>query len=802
MRVGPVRGWCLGLMLVLVAVGGCVEKASFAVGDVGDVGVMDASDASGSSDIEGIDGVVDGEVGEQDVKDAADDVEIASADIMDVGLDELDAEVDDASDVELVDAVDATDDEVDSEDVFDVDEVDLPPCEPSCEGIECGDDGCGGECWFVEHPCEGPDCEDQVCQDDNQCTVNFCNQNGQCDWSLAELAECCDDHEDCRPGGLWDDENPSTLDYCEDYQCVHESNPTYCDDSGAFPCAADSDVCTEDLCDLDLNVCVHNTIEDCCYNDGECDDGNVCTLDNCSMPQGYPTCVHTNIPGECDDQVACTVDDTCTDGTCAGSSADDLCNDSNECTTDACDPILDCQHDAVEDALPCGQFPLEQCLSGTCSCTPDCVDKQCGPDGCGGTCGQCGPDQVCISGVCPAEGFQCDDGNNVPWDGCTYGQVTEYVLVECEECTEPAVAIRQDGVAVVTWSQKILGDGATQEFDVFAQLFSEAGLPISSVIAVSTSNDGYQGNPDVAFLSGDGFVVVWDSSQESVSLDGDGGAVLAQRFDGQGEAEGSEFVVNQTTTGDQREPTVIVVPSGEVLFAWSDYSGGYGSGNVRGRVYSESFVQVTGENQWSPTNLNGQETRPRMHLASNGDTILSWGGTSIGLIGLQRVSATGELVGDNGYLLDTQGFFGNSLAVDAVGNIVVVWDHFQIGKKHEIRGQALHPWLAADGEALILSDDPETQQYSPRVVSTGIDQFFVLWSGNSSGIGDGLLMRGFNPSDGTVEEISLVSDVHPVMNHSNLSLSLMQDGEFIAVWSCSAGLCAQRFDAEGSRVYR
>ena len=29
------------------------------------------------------------------------------------------------------------------------------------------------------------------------------------------------------------------------------------------------------------------------------------------------------------------------------------------------------------------------------TCTPDCLARECGPDGCGGTCGTCGADQVC-----------------------------------------------------------------------------------------------------------------------------------------------------------------------------------------------------------------------------------------------------------------------------------------------------------------------------------------------------------------------------------------------------------------------
>ena len=37
---------------------------------------------------------------------------------------------------------------------------------------------------------------------------------------------------------------------------------------------------------------------------------------------------------------------------------------------------------------------------GTCTCTPDCTGKACGDDGCGGSCGDCASDQTCTSGAC------------------------------------------------------------------------------------------------------------------------------------------------------------------------------------------------------------------------------------------------------------------------------------------------------------------------------------------------------------------------------------------------------------------
>lgn len=46
------------------------------------------------------------------------------------------------------------------------------------------------------------------------------------------------------------------------------------------------------------------------------------------------------------------------------------------------------------------------------SCTPDCTGKTCGDDGCGGSCGSCEWDNICVDGQCcaPDVGKACGCG--------------------------------------------------------------------------------------------------------------------------------------------------------------------------------------------------------------------------------------------------------------------------------------------------------------------------------------------------------------------------------------------------------
>lgn len=50
----------------------------------------------------------------------------------------------------------------------------------------------------------------------------------------------------------------------------------------------------------------------------------------------------------------------------------------------------------------CGVCPDQQptCVDGECTCIPECDNRNCGPDACGGICGVCAPLEQCVAGQC------------------------------------------------------------------------------------------------------------------------------------------------------------------------------------------------------------------------------------------------------------------------------------------------------------------------------------------------------------------------------------------------------------------
>ena len=129
--------------------------------------------------------------------------------------------------------------------------------------------------------------------------------------------------------------------------------------------------------------------------DGNCDGADALSCDDCepctadALVGGL--CIHGPYPdgAPCDDGDLCTAPGTCQDTTCLlGPPLD--CDDGNPCTEDACQPESGCAYQAL-DQVPC---PGGTCADGVC-CVPACAGKECGPDGCGGSCGACGAEEEC-----------------------------------------------------------------------------------------------------------------------------------------------------------------------------------------------------------------------------------------------------------------------------------------------------------------------------------------------------------------------------------------------------------------------
>ncbi len=263
---------------------------------------------------------------------------------------------------------------------------------------------------------------------DVTCLLAACGNNGKCFFGGRPDGTPCSDDDACTAG-----------DVCAVGKCT-SGPPAQCDDGnvcttddcapalGCFYAASDAPCEIADLCTA--HVCSGGA---CKVGDGSpCDDGNPCTADGCDPKTG---CVHGLTAAECDDGSLCTAGDHCEVGECAGKAI--VCNDGNPCTDDGCAPATGCHY--TNNTAPCTDNNActsgDKCAKGACLTQPlDCDDANvCTSDSCAPKSGcqhvktaascsdgsACTVADQCNDGGCkPGPSADCDDGNACTDDGC------------------------------------------------------------------------------------------------------------------------------------------------------------------------------------------------------------------------------------------------------------------------------------------------------------------------------------------------------------------------------------------------
>src|SRR5262249_13096433 len=154
----------------------------------------------------------------------------------------------------------------------------------------------------------------------------------------------------------------------------------------------------------------------------------------------------------------------------------------------------------------------------------------------------------------------------------------------------PAVAMDADGDFAIVWNGSGPGDGA----GIFAQRYEAAGMAEGGEFRVNTYTSSIQYVPAVAMDTHGDFVVAWVSNQDGGSGTAGGNGIYAQRYDAAGTAQGTEFRVNDFTTGSQFFPRVAADADGDFVVTWTSPSqDGNGDGIFARRFTNAGLAQGT-----------------------------------------------------------------------------------------------------------------------------------------------------------------------------------------------------------------
>ncbi len=120
----------------------------------------------------------------------------------------------------------------------------------------------------------------------------------------------------------------------------------------------------------------------------------------------------------CDDGVFCNGTEHLVGSVCVATPPP--CDDGAACSTDSCD----------EATGRCSHSSGGACAACFSSCVPDCAGRECGGDGCGGSCGPCGTGEACasVAGTCQPDTQAGSCGNPLPLLGASEPLLGSHVI--------------------------------------------------------------------------------------------------------------------------------------------------------------------------------------------------------------------------------------------------------------------------------------------------------------------------------------------------------------------------------------
>ncbi|MFH1530580.1 MAG: hypothetical protein ABIK09_07585 [Pseudomonadota bacterium] len=447
------------------------------------------------------------------------------------------------------------------------------------------------------------------------------------------------------------------------------------------------------------------------------------------------------------------------------------------------------------------------CQEGTCVCQPDCTDKDCGGDGCGGLCGECmGRNETCQGGVCACAADGCGEICCNPGEVCNGDGA----------CCVPECAGKQCGSDGCGGVCGTCGDGESCFFVLCLPTQCEDGNgaawdgctagQITEFQVNEVSTEGQQ-LPAVAALPEGGFTLAWESwNQDGLWNWG----VIGHRFTSTGSSASGEFIVNSTTGGPQEACDVATLDGGGVAFVWESGNQDLDKDGVFAQVYSAEGVKLSVGDIPVNTWQTGDQRAPTVcGLAAGGFVVLwqSFGqeGATWGIYG-QRFDGQGQAVGPELHVnqYEPANQHNPSLACLPGGGFVAVWESAtQDGSFQGVYARLFDGAGQAASDELLVPAYTDWDQKEPAVAALSDDGFVVLWTTPYPGEdGQGIFGKRFtaagNPLWGDFQV-----HTHTPGNQTAPGVAGFAAGGFVAVWESDGqdgsgkGIFGQRFDGAG-----
>ncbi len=354
-----------------------------------------------------------------------------------------------------------------------------------------------------------------------------------------------------------------------------------------------------------------------------------------------------------------------------------------------------------------------------------------------------------------------------------------------------------DGGFVVTWSSEAGVDG------IFGQRYAASGAKVGAEFKISTAATQPDSDSNVALLAEGGFVVAWESYNTGGDTDW---GVMAQRYNADGTAAGSNFRINSTTASTQYMPSIAGLNDGGFIATWEN-----------GATVSKQRYNADGTKSGieSAVNLTADSGSPSPSVTSlvDGGYVVTWKGWN-GQYGYaikgQRYAATGAKQGGEFEInTDKTEYYHESPSITALydGGFVVTWQsNNQDGANYGIYGQRFDLNGAEVGAEFQINTKTAGEQSNPSATTLADGGFVVTWqSAGQDGDGFGVYGQRFDAA-GVAVGVEFRVNTYITNGQSNASVTALNDGGFVVSWDsvgqdgAGSGIFAQRFDAAGNKI--
>lgn len=217
---------------------------------------------------------------------------------------------------------------------------------------------------------------------------------------------------------------------------------------------------------------------------------------------------------------------------------------------------------------------------------------------------------------------------------------TDEVLVNSTTAgwqTRPAITATSDGGVAIAWQ----GRGNGDRRGIFLRRFDSELNASSGELRVNETTTSFQGSPTITSNADGEVLVAWQSLRQ----DGSRWGIFANRFDADGDTVGGEFQVNSTTDRSQRTPFAEYKADGGFVIGWAGYgdSDNYG---VMIRQYDETGT-AEGTDELVNTTTTGFQGLPGIAADGLGFTVIWTGngtGDHFGIFGQRFVENTAPVL--------------------------------------------------------------------------------------------------------------------------------------------------------------